>query len=29
VDPDMQEREARWFGLNKMECGLHTVLINK
>ncbi len=28
-DPEMQEREARWFGLNKIECGLHTDLINK
>lgn len=26
-DLDMQEREARWFGLNKTECGLHTDLI--
>ena len=24
IDPEMQEREARWFGLNKTECGLHT-----
>lgn len=29
LDPEMQEREARWFGLNKVECGLHTDLINK
>jgi len=29
LDPDMQEREARWFGLNKTECGLHTDLIVK
>jgi phosphoadenosine phosphosulfate reductase len=29
MDPEMQEREARWFGLNKIECGLHTDLINK
>lgn len=29
LDPDMQEREARWFGLNKVECGLHTDLISK
>ena len=29
LDIDMQEREARWFGLNKVECGLHTDLINK
>ncbi len=28
-DPEMMEREARWFGLNKVECGLHTDLINK
>jgi len=27
VDPEMQEREARWYGLNKTECGLHTDLI--
>jgi phosphoadenosine phosphosulfate reductase len=27
MDPEMQEREARWFGLNKVECGLHTDLI--
>lgn len=26
-DIDMQEREARWYGLNKTECGLHTELI--
>ena len=26
-DPEMQEREARWFGLNKVECGLHTDLV--
>ena len=29
LDPEMQEREARWFGMNKIECGLHTDLINK
>jgi phosphoadenosine phosphosulfate reductase len=29
IDPEMQEREARWFGLNKTECGLHTGLIQK
>ncbi len=29
VDPDMQEREARWYGLNKVECGLHTDLVAK
>ena len=28
-DIEMQEREARWFGLNKTECGLHIDLINK
>lgn len=27
VDLEMQEREARWYGLNKVECGLHTDLI--
>ena len=27
--PDIDEREARWFGLNKTECGLHTDLIKK
>jgi phosphoadenosine phosphosulfate reductase len=26
---DMDERTARWFGLNKTECGLHTELISK
>ncbi len=29
LDPDMQEREARWFGMNKVECGLHTDLVKK
>ena len=29
IDPAMQEREARWYGMNKTECGLHTDLINK
>jgi phosphoadenosine phosphosulfate reductase len=29
LDPDMQEREARWYGMNKVECGLHTDLVNK
>ena len=29
IDPDMQEREARWYGMNKIECGLHTDLISK
>ena len=27
IDTDMLEREARWYGLNKTECGLHTDLI--
>lgn len=26
-DPGMQEREARWYGLKKTECGLHTDLV--
>ena len=29
VDPDMMEREARWYGMNKAECGLHTDLIEE
>ena len=29
MDPDMQEREARWYGMNKVECGLHTDLVKK
>ncbi len=29
VDPEMMEREARWYGMNKTECGLHTELIKK
>lgn len=29
IDPEMQEREARWYGMNKTECGLHTDLITK
>jgi len=29
IDPEMSEREMRWYGLNKTECGLHTDLINK
>lgn len=29
VDPEMMEREARWYGLNKTECGLHTDLVTK
>lgn len=28
-DPDMLERETRWYGLKKVECGLHTELIQK
>ena len=28
-DPDISEREARWFGMNKTECGLHTELVIK
>ena len=28
-DLEMQEREARWYGMNKTECGLHTELIKK
>lgn len=27
--PEIDEREARWYGLNKTECGLHTDLIQK
>jgi len=29
MDPEMQEREARWYGMNKVECGLHTDLVKK
>ena len=29
IDPEMMEREARWFGLNKTDCGLHSELIKK
>ncbi len=29
IDLEMQEREARWYGLNKTECGLHTDLIKQ
>ncbi len=29
LDMEMQEREARWFGLNKFECGLHVDLVSK
>jgi phosphoadenosine phosphosulfate reductase len=28
MDPSMSDREARWFGLNKTECGLHTDLVD-
>lgn len=28
LDPEMHEREARWYGQNKTECGLHTQLIH-
>ncbi len=27
IDPEMMEREARWYGMNKIECGLHTDLV--
>lgn len=29
LDPGMLEREARWYGLKKVECGLHTELVTK
>ena len=29
LDPGMQEREARWYGLKKVECGLYTELVTK
>jgi phosphoadenosine phosphosulfate reductase len=29
LDAGMQEREARWYGLKKVECGLHTELVSK
>ncbi len=30
MDLEMQVRETRWFGMNKVECGLHTdLIINK
>lgn len=29
MDLEMQERESRWYGMNKVECGLHTDLISK
>jgi phosphoadenosine phosphosulfate reductase len=28
-DPEMTEREARWYGLNKNECGINTELVIK
>ena len=28
-DPEMNERESRWFGLKKTECGLNTDLVAK
>jgi phosphoadenosine phosphosulfate reductase len=28
-DPNMSEREARWFGLNKTECGINTELVQQ
>jgi phosphoadenosine phosphosulfate reductase len=28
LDPEMDAREARWYGLNKTECGLNTDLVN-
>lgn len=28
-DPNMSERESRWFGLNKTECGLNTDLVQR
>jgi len=28
-NPQMLEREARWYGLKKVECGLHTELVTK
>lgn len=29
MSADADERSARWFGMNKVECGLHTDLIEK
>ncbi len=26
-DPEMNERESRWYGMKKQECGLHTDLV--
>jgi len=28
LDLEMQERESRWYGLNKTECGINTDLVN-
>jgi phosphoadenosine phosphosulfate reductase len=27
MDLEMMERQARWYGMNKTECGLHTDLV--
>lgn len=29
MDLEMMERQSRWFGMNKTECGLHTALVKK
>ncbi len=29
LDLEMQERESRWYGLNKTECGINTDLVSK
>jgi phosphoadenosine phosphosulfate reductase len=29
VDALLDDRNGRWFGMNKTECGLHTQLIQK
>lgn len=29
LDPSGEERQGRWFGLKKTECGLHTELVEK
>lgn len=29
LDPAMMEREARWYGMKKVECGLQTELVTK
>ncbi|MDZ7606675.1 MAG: phosphoadenylyl-sulfate reductase [Cyclobacteriaceae bacterium] len=28
LDPEMDARESRWYGLNKTECGINTDLVN-